>query len=120
MKTQFVTYELGVKFRELGFNEKCCGFFRNEKLVLVSGFTTSNDFSKDMITAPLWQQAYNFLTKKLDFHYPMLELQIFSDESGTWVQSYDELTNNEEVDIVFDNIEQMIWEAIKLLENAKV
>jgi len=119
MEKQFVTYDLAAKFRELGFKEPCFGYFRNEILVQILGFRNMNSANPNMVSAPLWQQAYDWLIQKLDFYYPMLEVTIFSDESGAWCQSYDALTDNEEVHVCFDNKEEMILGAIKLLEKCK-
>lgn len=58
METQFVPYELAVKLKELGFNEKCfsvydtMGFHQDEREM--------NILLLDYIKAPLWQQAFDW------------------------------------------------------------
>lgn len=64
MEDQFVTYELAIKLKELGFNKKC----------LASWYTPDNsprvlDFESESIgyyhiKAPLWQQGFSFILSK--------------------------------------------------------
>lgn len=57
MENEFVPFELAVKLKELGFNEKCFGHYHNEfNLDLYSG-----DFDESYaVLAPLWQQAFDW------------------------------------------------------------
>ena len=120
MKKQFVTYEIALTLKELGFNEECLGFYKISlgnnipELIITkcnynSGkyITIPEDFHID---APLWQQAINWLFKKLDFYYPYLRIEIFSDESGIWYRE------NNRVEIYFDNLEQAILKAIDIIK----
>lgn len=65
MEEQFVPYKLALKLKELGFNEKCFGYYADNKLYI------HNSKSKNYINleAPLWQQAFDWFRKKhrLDF-----------------------------------------------------
>ena len=61
MKEQFVTYEIALSLKELGFNEKCLGYFnlngydeRYFSLVTEYPFITT---IRNHIIAPLWQQC---------------------------------------------------------------
>lgn len=72
MREQFVTCEIALKLKELGFNEKCFALFdaynENNLVYLSDGknkmgnimLNSSMDYS---CTAPLWQQALDFLSK---------------------------------------------------------
>lgn len=76
MQKQFVTYEIALKFKELGFNDPCLGIY-------VSSFHKPNyyltieqelnwkpynwrnkNYNNGICTAPLWQQAIDWLRKR--------------------------------------------------------
>jgi len=75
MKEQFVTYEIALKLKELGFMDPCAGYFtlKNEFNTFdESNFELNyNSFSDQYInnvhdefpTAPLWQQVINWIEK---------------------------------------------------------
>lgn len=115
MQRQFVTYEIALTLKELGFDENCFGYFINLNghgepyfsLVTEYPFITT---TRNHIIAPLWQQAINWLLKKLDFYYPYLRIEIFSDGSGVWYRE------NNRVEIHFDNLEQAILKAIDIIK----
>jgi hypothetical protein len=117
MKNQFVTYEIALALKELGFDEECFGYwcYYTENIVIPDQVDAGNR----AFGAPLWQQAWSFLFKKLSFYYPALEFQIFSDYSGIWFQSQDNFTGNEGIDIEFDGIEEAILKATELCKNKK-
>jgi hypothetical protein len=89
MKKQFCTYEISLKLKELGFDEKCmatymlhaCGdvnpFEYNldyaTKVQLHHGLCSKNsDYINDWIAAPLWQQVIDWFR---DVHN--LEINVF-------------------------------------------
>ena len=57
MKKEFVPYELALKLKELGFNEKCFSYYNTNLGKRL--FINSGD-----IKAPLWQQAFDWLDKE--------------------------------------------------------
>lgn len=72
MKEQFVTYEIALKLKELGFDESCFAIFYQGKFMngkiesyvwnLVNSVRTNSDCNSiDIVTAPLWQQAIDWL-----------------------------------------------------------
>lgn len=77
MEKQFVPYELAVKLEELGFDEECLASFiklSNGDTYLLVGEINSrvinelnNQFktNKFEVLAPLWQQSFSFLLRKL-------------------------------------------------------
>ena len=71
MKEQFVTYEITLKLKELGFNEECLAAFSDDEyhdlLHLCENHTEGNftiESSRYRIKAPLWQQAIDWFLKK--------------------------------------------------------
>lgn len=116
----FVTYELALKLKEKEFDEPCFAYYQDtyglhlqyikheDKNPLINNANTDA-----IISAPLYQQVIDWLFKKLDFNYPYLKIEIFSDGSGSWYQSKDD--GNEELDIDFDNLNHAIEKALKLI-----
>lgn len=87
MKKEFCTYEIAKKLKDLGFNEPCFGNYGNENAWMcdmgVGSFhRVDHTNSKDCgyaISAPLWQQAIDWLEKKYD---------IYIELSRTYVRGY--------------------------------
>ena len=71
MKKQFVTYEIALKLKELGFDEECLVYFNNDKyrdLICtcengMDGDFTVHHYSGD-VNAPLWQQVIDWFDNK--------------------------------------------------------
>ena len=63
MKNQFTTYEISLKLKELGFDEKCFGKYSNvqDEFVIITWDT--NPFG-DQIKAPLWQQVIDWFREE--------------------------------------------------------
>lgn len=66
MKDQFVTYDMAKRLKELGFNEPCMAIFDNPKNVVfeeqwVAATNKDTMFDTENPTAPLWQQAIDWL-----------------------------------------------------------
>ena len=77
MEKEFVPYELALKLKELGFDEECFGWYDFEtfKEANIKWSHCSNydlNWSKLNCTAPLWQQAFDFIREKyntvVNFH----------------------------------------------------
>ena len=113
MKEQFCTFEIALKLKELGFDEPCLGYYEQ---TLDSRPLIITNYEEDLyLKAPLWQQAISFLFDKLDFWYPYLRIEIFSDNSGQWIQPKDD--GIDELILEFDNIEEAILKAIEIIKN---
>ena len=64
MEKEFVTYEIALALKELGFNEPCFGFFTDSKNLVPASYSkegteypTNLDLIMDWASAALWQQA---------------------------------------------------------------
>ena len=86
MEKQFVTYEIALSLKELGFNEPCLGFFDKELFLFclvdqesdceINTITYKNGLNniiadinyETIIIAPLWQQVIDWFKKKLDLN----------------------------------------------------
>ena len=63
MKEQFVTYEIALALKELGFDEECFGLYKNEILLRDYETFQRNEFL-NCIKAPLWQQVIDWFDNK--------------------------------------------------------
>jgi len=63
MQKQFVTYEIAKSLKELGFDEKCLGYYRNpdEFFITENGRGFNYNKASWAISAPLRQQVMDWL-----------------------------------------------------------
>ena len=64
IEEQFVTYEIAIKLKQLGFNEVCLAHWIGDNLVISytqSSFSLKNNST---VLAPLWQQAFDWFREK--------------------------------------------------------
>lgn len=94
MVNQFVTYEIALKLRELGFNEECFGYYKTylsdntPELIIIkcnynSGkyITIPEEFHVD---APLWQQAIDWVREKHNLHIKFMINDSYDVNDKTW------------------------------------
>ena len=93
MEEQFVTYEIALKLKELGFDEECFGYWRDENKpcpITMCKFTTKYDFDDDInfpkfkCLAPLWQQVIDWLRDEHDIVIEIARQKYFD----TYANSY--------------------------------
>ena len=66
MEKEFVSYEIALELKQLGFDEPCIGKFYYNQLE-IGGIWTNNDFKEDpdiFISAPLHQQVFRWFREK--------------------------------------------------------
>jgi len=70
MKDQFVTYEIALRLKELGFNESCLGWYSiyRKNLSINFGYVILENLTKAATLAPLWQQAQRWLREVHHIH----------------------------------------------------
>ena len=139
MEKQFVTYEIALKLKELGFDEVCLAVYFRNKFQLVKGFDINNvDLhvanQMDAILAPLWQQCIDWFREKHDI-FVFIDMKKYYDSYEgaypfqTWCKIYKnkELINSITVRNKLDNEnfifysyeearEQAILKAIELIK----
>ena len=68
MGKEFVTYEIALELKELGFDEPCLGYYenngKNNLLVTDSVNFTNTDLKVEGISSPLYQQAFRWFREK--------------------------------------------------------
>lgn len=100
MKSQFIPYEQALKLKELGFDEECFGLYnpifhldfysKNYNINLIT------DTKQIVCSAPLWQQAFDWLCKKIDFYENNLSIDY---SSNGWTLCIHEYDSNEVIDL---------------------
>jgi hypothetical protein len=66
MKNEFVSYEVALELKQLGFDEECLGKFYYNHLE-IGGNWRNDDFKEDpdiFISAPLYQQVFRWFREK--------------------------------------------------------
>lgn len=79
MEKEFVTYEIALKLKELGFDEPCFGYYTESRLLHLGGrlgsiddVTINKKYVDDICQndntclAPLWQQVIDWLREEHD------------------------------------------------------
>lgn len=66
MKEQFVTYKQALKLKELEFDEECLAYYDYpaNNLIIENTFGNLEGHYKYRVTAPLWQQAFDWFSKE--------------------------------------------------------
>jgi hypothetical protein len=127
MKEQFVTYEIALKLKELGFDEECWFYFSplTKELMCHSPIDERNSTYKHKeVSAPLWQQAIDW------FRENELSIDVYTISGfSKLMYSFDILTKNNVYQISGFKIgssenykeikEQAILKAIELCQNKK-
>ena len=66
MEENFVSYEIALALKQLGFDEECLGIYYGDGIL-------SYDYDPEMysssLPAPLYQQAFKFFREKYNLHY---------------------------------------------------
>lgn len=96
MKEQFVTYEIALKLKELGFDEECLGIYLNKEF-RIAHFKHQIEANIG-VSAPLWQQAQDFLREKYNLHIEFYYLPL-SEKWNAEVYRLDEDILGESVDL---------------------
>lgn len=91
MKEQFVTYEIALKLKELGFDEGCLAYYGDNILIFDKHEYLECDikvnyvlgWKYEMVTlAPLWQQVIDWFRSKYK-----LSISVFPISSNRWFYS---------------------------------
>lgn len=68
MKDQFIPYKQSLELKELGYNEKCFGFYyvddNDTDLHYLMLHNKNSELGKEYVTAPLWQQAFDWFREE--------------------------------------------------------
>ena len=111
MREQFVTYDIALKLKKLGFDELCFGLYKNEIFYRDYDTFQWSEFS-NCIKAPLWQQAISWLYEKygIEIYYGTGDYSIVKHD---YVCLYKTVHNTS----LYEKWENAILETLKLLEN---
>ena len=63
MKTQFVSQEIALELKQLGFDKPCCGYYDG------AGYVMIKEMVHCVISAPTFSQAFRFFREKCDLTY---------------------------------------------------
>jgi hypothetical protein len=119
MKNQFVTYEIAKELKELGFNEPCFAHFNIETEYGKENPVTTYWHKYDnrnlaQLTAPLWQQAINFLEKEFKVFIGLERIATPKEPKIYWLKMFTEKGYREGA--AGNSLEQAILKAIEILK----
>ena len=131
MKEQFVTYEIALKLKNIGFDEECLavfyqGRFMNDHIEpyvwnLVNSIKTNSDCnSLDIVTTPLWQQVIDWLRENYNIYIWEQPINSFIDdeeELNSCIFIYQRGITDSPNE--YDDKEQAILKAIELCKEKK-
>lgn len=125
MKEQFVSYNIALALKELGFDEECLTTYGNDGKSFhrnpsenMDGYPRYDEplywknslIHKDVVAAPLLQQAWKFILIKLEENYNLISVEIYTDDSGFVQYGQGQL-------FVFNDQQDGIRKAIELYKN---
>lgn len=106
MEKEFVPYELALRLKALGFNEKCYGYFtRDKEFFYFDVDDLSSAYTKNMdnlvvnsvngleCTAPLYQQAFRWFREKHNLIGKVWQFSVSEDEKSSYEYMIDKLNN---------------------------
>lgn len=113
MKKQFVTYEIALKLKELGFDERCLALYKSidKCLEYRKHYYRNKSLPYNKYSAPLWQQVIDWFW---DNHKILITQYLVPDKTETimWL-----VKSN--VDDYYNTKEQAILKAIELCQPEK-
>ena len=122
MKNQFVTYEIALKLKELGFDEECFCTYHNAELsrnpshkidaTPIQGkpyIWKNSKFHNSIVCAPLWQQVIDWLREEHNIHL-YLPKSVYDGYVYVVNSKYSDTIYND----YYDAREQAILKAIEL------
>ena len=70
MKEQFLNYEQSLALKELGFDVPCLGAYtyNADEFYWELRFTINTNYHSHIVSAPLFQQAFEFFREKYNLH----------------------------------------------------
>ena len=69
INNQFIPYNLALDLKELGFNEKCFGFYDLSYKFRLAFTSDQNFYEQQKCSAPTFSQAFRFFREKYGLHY---------------------------------------------------
>jgi len=114
MKNEFVSYEMALELKELGFDELCFSFYNTEKKLYNSEgyYKKGYNVLNEEVVAPLYQQAFRFFREKYMLEGAIYRLnfkwasQVFNIETSTYCFKHELFETYEEAEI--NSLQKMI------------
>jgi hypothetical protein len=109
MEKEFIPYEQALALKELGFDESCFAIYDKKILKSLGAMQRKNSTYPDIITAPLYQQAFRWFREKYNlfgysypndyqmYGYRIVELK--SSENKELIYDWGTLNTHEEAEL---------------------
>lgn len=120
IQNQFCSYEIALKLKKLGFDEKCFGMYGSEfEFVVDESSWRYAQISKDVLQAPTYQQVIDWFRKNFNLS---ISIQYFLNDY--YCYTINDMKNTKESNKLFTEFEsyeeareQAILKCIELLKN---
>jgi|688.fasta_scaffold43602_4 hypothetical protein len=74
IESNFVPYQIALDMKSIGFDEPCVAIFdRNNELNVDDGFYKQENYHKDTVLAPLYQQCFKWFREKYNLLHSITE-----------------------------------------------
>jgi hypothetical protein len=120
MKKEFVSYEIALALKELGFDEPCLMFYRGNDKELVYAeyygrFKNSSYVDKTTVSAPLYQQAFRWFRDKYGLDKTIDNWTEQPMNGEIWDKAYQYYINGQAYHPYFKTYEEAELECLKKL-----
>lgn len=126
MNKEFVSYEIALKLKELGFKEQCFSFYDIEKKLYASEgyYKIGYNVLNEEVIAPLYQQVFRWFRNKYGIDFSVLTT--YSRYNENTIKQYSGVIDNKTMYTnvgFYDNYEEAelagLQKMIKIIENQK-
>ena len=123
MEKEFIPFELAVKLKELGFDEKCLGYYIKNSSLWCNWLDVkfnddpSNDKEDFVADAPLYQQAFRWFREKYKLHHVIHQFNFKKDTDEEYLAEVDKIEDGFEYFRTYEECEHFCLD--KLIEIVK-
>ena len=123
MEKEFIPFELAVKLKELGFDEKCLGYYIKNSSLWCNWLDVkfnddpSNDKEDFVADAPLYQQAFRWFREKYKLHHVIHQFNFKKDTDKEYLAEVDKIEDGFEYFRTYEECEHFCLD--KLIEIVK-
>lgn len=107
MEKEFIPYELAIKLKELGFDENCLAYFKDDEFKIPNPHEPfrNSEMKAWFVSAPLYQQGFDWFREKYGFicepkkyidWYFDIEIIVNGKAETDWVENTATFENYEE------------------------
>jgi hypothetical protein len=116
MEKEFVSYEIALALKELGFDEPCFAFYTPEKQLIIARGDVLQSSIEDAPITPLYQQAFRWFREKyinLEVIISSVNMSIDGISIQGWQYSVKDRHTNRYYNCLYDNKKHIMEDFIQ-------